>query len=315
VTPGLETADRAPDQEREVLVLAQDKRWRRDRAATRILRAVGAVFVGFAAFAGLATGQVITTFTIPTADSQPQGIVGGPDGNLWITDVYNEQILKLTPGGSYTGFPLHNYSAPLGICSGPDRALWFADDGLPPEIGRITTSGQIKLFPIPALANDIAAGPDGALWFTQPNSGQIGRITKRGKVTEFSKGISFDAKPYSIAPGPDGALWFTERSIGQIGRITTAGKVTEYSSGITPTEQPFDIAAGPDGAMWFTEYETYGSYQVRASKIGRITMQGKITEHSIGINPKAGPTGITRGYGDRLWFVESSRDMTGRINI
>lgn len=241
-------------------------------------------------------------------------IVEGADGALWITDTYNGQILRLTAQGAYTGFPLQNFSAPIGICSGPDKALWFTLDSSPPDIGRITTSGRIKLFPIPALANDIAAGPHGALWFTQPNSDQVGRITPRGKVTEYSKGISFDAQPFSIASGPDGALWFTEPNLGQIARITTAGKVTEYSKGITPTEKPQDLAAGPDGAMWFTEYETYGSYQVRASKIGRITMQGKINEYAKGVNPRAGPTGIAAGPNARMWFVESSTDRAGRVN-
>jgi virginiamycin B lyase len=244
-----------------------------------------------------------------------QDIVEGPDGALWITDAYNEQILKMTPEGSYTGFPLHNYSAPLGICSGPDKALWFAEDSSPPEIGRITTSGRIKLFTIPSLANDIAAGPDGALWFTQPAGDQIGRITKRGKVREYSNGISSGAEPYSIAAGPDGALWFTERAGGRIGRITTSGKVTEYSTGITPTEEPFDLTAGPDGAMWFTEYEKYGSYQVQDSKIGRITMRGTISEHSRGVNPKAAPTAITAGPDGRIWFVESRADETGRARL
>jgi virginiamycin B lyase len=134
-------------------------------------------------------------------------------------------------------------------------------------------------------------------------------------VTEYSKGISKGAGPYSIAPGPDGALWFTERSGGRIGRITTAGKVTQYSTGITMGEEPFDLAAGPDGAMWFTEYVMVGSYQIQGSKIGRVTMKGAISEYSKGVTPTSGPTGIAAGPDGRMWFVESRTDRTGRVTL
>jgi len=246
-------------------------------------------------------------------------LVEGPDGALWITDTFNEQIVRMSAHGTFTGFVLKNSDAPLNICNGPDKALWFTVDSDPPDIGRITTSGSMKLFSFSgsenAFANDIAAGSDGALWFTQPNPNLIGRITPSGKVTEYSKGITAGAKPWSIAPGPDGALWFTELAGGRIGRITTAGEVTEYSNGISPMEELYDLAAGPDGAMWFTEFETYGTFQIRASKIGRITMQGKISQYSRGVSPDAGPIGIAAGSDGRIWFEEWWIDKMGRVTL
>jgi virginiamycin B lyase len=243
-------------------------------------------------------------------------IAGGPDGALWITDAYNRQILRLTTDGTYTGFPLSGYANPDSIVAGPDGALWFTiNSSSGDEIGRITTKGRIATYSAGlspgAEVLDIAAGSDGALWFTEYSGNRIGRITTHGKITEYSKGISPGCEPYSIAPGPDGALWFAELAGGRIGRIATTGKVTEYSRGITPTEEPNDLAAGPDGAIWFTEYESYASHQVRDSKIGRITMSGKITEYSK-INPASGPTGIAQGPDGNMWFNASAVDRTGR---
>jgi virginiamycin B lyase len=261
------------------------------------------------------SGKALNAFYYPgvsTEGASFQDITAGPDGALWITDIYNEQIVRMTTHGAFTNFPLKNYTAPLSIANGPDRALWFtAESSGSYAIGRITTSGRITLYAVPAQALDIASGPDGALWFTEPSSDRVGRISTRGKITEYSKGITAGSQPYSIAAGADGALWFTERAGGRIGRITTGGRVTEYSRGITPTEEPFDLAGGPDGAIWFTEYETSGSYQVTASKIGRITTRGRIQEYS-NLDPKAGPTEITEGPDSRMWFVESFVDKTGR---
>lgn len=242
-------------------------------------------------------------------------ITPGPDRNLWITDEYNGQILRMTTAGQYTGYPLNNFFAPLGIATGPDKALWFAEGGgSSSEIGRITTVGEITHYAVTGGPIGIAAGSDKALWFTESDASAIGRITTEGKITTYSKGVTPGSEPYWIAPGPDGALWFTELG-GRIGRITTDGKVTEYSRGITSLEHPAGIAAGLDGAMWFTESESYDSGYFNTAKIGRITMSGEITEYSKHLTSGADPTGITQGPDKNMWFVESAVDRTGRVTV
>lgn len=243
-----------------------------------------------------------------------QDLTAGPDGALWITDEYNEQILRMTLAGKYTSYPLtgSKRAAPFGITVGPDRALWFAAaQGSRGAIGRITTKGRITMYPFSGQPQDIATGSDGALWFTDYGSSAIGRITTHGKITEYSKGITPSSHPFSIAPGPDGALWFTEYTAGRIGRITTSGHVTEYSRGITPTEMPYDIAAGPDGAMWFTESEYYNAN----GKIARISMKGSVSEYSNGLTLGSDPTCIVAGPDNKMWFVESAADKTGRLTL
>jgi len=258
------------------------------------------------------SGTLLKTFYYQgrsTEGSSFQDITAGPDGALWITDYYNSQIVRMTTDGAFSTFSLK--TEPLGITVGPDKALWFTEYS---AIGRITTKGSVTIYPAGELDDDITAGPDGALWFTELTGNAIGRITTDGKITTYT-GISSGAGPYSIAAGPDGALWFTEATGGRIGRITTTGKITEYSRGITPTEEPNGIAAGPDGAMWFTEFESYNSYQIRESKIGRITMTGKISEHSRGLSGSSGPGDIVAGPDGNMWFVESYADRTGRVTF
>jgi streptogramin lyase len=114
------------------------------------------------------------------------------------------------------------------ITAGPDGNVWFTEN-VGGRIGRITPTGEIAVFSLSpvdfgdgtlygASPSGIITGPDGNLWFTEGVG--IGRITPKGKVTEFSAGISKETK--SITAGPDGNLWFTEvdeQGNGQIGRI------------------------------------------------------------------------------------------------
>jgi virginiamycin B lyase len=66
--------------------------------------------------------------------------------------------------------------------------------------------------------------------------------------------------------------------------------------------------------MWFTEYETVGSYHVSASKIGRITMNGNITEYAK-IDQSSAPTTIVQGPDKNMWFVETNANRTGRVAL
>jgi streptogramin lyase len=62
----------------------------------------------------------------------------------------------------------------------------------------------------------------------------------------------------------------TNNLIGRFDRNT--GELTE-SEISTPNSLPGSIRDGPDGAMWFVERN--------ANKIGRITMDGKLTQFEI----------------------------------
>ena len=77
----------------------------------------------------------------------------------------------------------------------------------------------------------------------------------------------------------------------------------------TPTatnSSPEGLAAGPDGAMWFAEFG--------ASKIGRVTTTGAITEYALPA-VSSGPYQITAGSDGAMWFTEfqNSSHQIGRI--
>jgi virginiamycin B lyase len=258
------------------------------------------------------SGKALNTYYYTGRTSEGSDLIDlaeGPDRALWITDEYNEQILRMTTAGSFNAFSLS--ASPWYITNGPDKALWFTEYS---AIGRITTDGKTQIYNATGEPWDICVGPDRALWFTEPNDNTIGRITTHGKFTYYTSGISSGAYPDNIAVGPDGALWFTEYNIGRIGRITTSGQVTEYSKGITKSEQPYGIAAGPDGAMWFTESQSCGTYRSCNGRIGRITTSGKVTEYDK-FNTSSLPTAITQGADKDLWFTEAATNEMGRVNL
>jgi virginiamycin B lyase len=132
---------------------------------------------------------------------------------------------------------------------------------------------------------------------------------KKGRVTEFSTGITAGTYPRAITAGPDGNVWFTEYAGGRIGRITPDGAITEFSASSSDRVRLNGITAGPDGNVWFTERDRNSARDL----IGRITPAGVVTEFSAGLTPDAYLDGITAGPDGNLWFTEATARRIGRI--
>jgi streptogramin lyase len=172
-------------------------------------------------------------FTVAASNAGLEGIVTGPDGNLWVTHFltqgsrFSDAVIRLTPKGKFTTFQIGSSSSPVGpdeICVGPDDALWFTEQAAN-AIGRITIKGSYTAYPTNYEYVDpsgIAAGPDGNLWFTDfSGRGVIGRLKLTGHFKFFKVPGSFPELA-EITRGPDGSMWFTSyMEPSAVGRITT----------------------------------------------------------------------------------------------
>jgi streptogramin lyase len=190
---------------------------------------------------------------------------------------------------------------PEYITIGPDGNLWFTEFN---AIGRVTGSGVVTEFPLPAGSSNphaIAAGPDGNLWFTLPHQNKVGRISPSGDITEVL-GIT---GPMGITAGPDGNLWITQSS-DSIAQITTTGIITAFP--IAPESYPDAITVGADGNLWYVITVAYKG----GNKIGRITTTGVYTEFNVP-TWASGISNLTAGKDGSIWFSESWADKIGRI--
>ncbi len=59
----------------------------------------------------------------------PEAIVKGPDGNVWFTEFYAEEVARITPSGTITQIPLTVGGSVEGITVGPDGNLWIRGRG------------------------------------------------------------------------------------------------------------------------------------------------------------------------------------------
>jgi virginiamycin B lyase len=216
----------------------------------------------------------IKQYPIPGGPNDPDGIIQGPDGEMWFVGL--EIIGRVDVSGRMTGWRTGNnlgadsVGLPESITTGPDGLVWYVNGtgpnssisrvgpGRPPSIVATFPEGDY-IFP----RGGIATGPDNAVWFSLINgsygSDKIARVSMDGHVSSWP--LPPGSVPQNLVTAVDGAVWFTENS--GIGRITTAGELTHFP--IAGGERPTDIISTSDGSLWFTT----------ATRIGRITMQGR----------------------------------------
>jgi streptogramin lyase len=256
----------------------------------------------------LATDGMVTDFPLPNPGSGPTTIAIAQDGTLWFTESSGNRIGRMSPDGSnLKEFPLPNAnSSPRIIALGSDGNMWFSEH-TGNRMGRIAPDGSIAEFPIPtpnSMPRAIALGADGNIWFGEFAGGKIGRITPQGSISEFQIPTP-DSGPRALAAGPDGNIWFSEFNASKIGRITPQGAITEFELP-RPNSGPGDITAGGDGSMWFVELAgRMDNRQPDGNRVGRITMDGKISEFQI--PAEAGtpsPINIAVGPDRNIWFTK-----------
>jgi virginiamycin B lyase len=245
-----------------------------------------------------------TKYTIPTANSLPDGIVTGPDSALWFAEeaAAASKIGRLTTGGTFTEFQLAAGSKPSHVASAYGN-VWFTSSAAN-DVGYVTPSGQITTYPASSTTRGVIEGAGyGRVWFTEFEAGSIAIVDAgTGVITEFPVPTP-SSLPYDVAFGSDeSTLWFTETGARKIGRITGKGAFKQYTTPYVPK----GLAFGPDGAFWFTEPAGW--------RIGRMTTSGKVTTYKTPTT-NSGPDIITVGSDGALWFTEFTASKIGRIAV
>ena len=245
----------------------------------------------------------IAQFHLPASAAEPDPVVVGADGNLWVgAGVSTGRIARVTPAGSIALFALGSGTPPTGMALGPDGDVWFVEGATCGVIGKIDTAGRITRLTLPSGdcgGHDIALGPDGNMWFTDSHA--IGRITPRGSVTEFPLPAG-EASPYGITAGADGSLWFSEftefQTTHHVGKITPAGRITIFD--LPGAAETRSIVRGPDGNVYVSDL-VFALY--------RVTPTGVATKFTSNAISYPAFDAMAVGPDNQIWAVTQSGQM------
>src|SRR6266545_2874190 len=259
--------------------------------------------------ASLLTAQALSVQEFLQIFGKPQGIVAGPDGNVWFVEEDSSKVAQMDRNGNLLReIALPAGSAPHGVVVADGR-LWFTEESAN-RIGKMDTAGKLLgEFPIPTSGGKpraITAGPcgDGNLWFTE-QIGRVGRIDTAGRVTELADtGIGSNLRGITRGPAGDCNLYVADRGQDCIVKVNAAGQIANIFF-LAIGSGPTGVVAGPDGNLWFTENGL--------NRIGQLTTAGDVKQEATIPSPATLPEGIAVGPDGNIWFTEAGGNRVGRV--
>jgi streptogramin lyase len=122
---------------------------------------------------------------IPELDPLRMTLAVGPDGNIWFSDPYANQIGNITPDGTVSEYAVPTpASLPAGITAGPDGNIWFTELG----------SGQIGEFVLNDGVSARRAAP--------PSAAGVGPVPRTVTLDPFVTGGRLEVGSLGVGSEP-----------------------------------------------------------------------------------------------------------------
>ncbi|MBK9337223.1 MAG: choice-of-anchor D domain-containing protein [Lewinellaceae bacterium] len=263
------------------------------------LKLIGAAFSGLIYRYDGTTGALLNEIGAPqgsTSLAYPRGLGFGADGNLYVSSMRSNQVLRFNPvSGAFIDVfvpaGLGGLAFPTGLVFGPDGNLYVAgfNNGVRRYNG--TTGAFIDVF-VPAgsgglgVAIGITFGPDGNFYVCDFSNSAIRRYNSTtgayidAFVTPALGGLN---GPQDLEFGPNGDLYVTSFSTGEVLRYQ--GATGAFVESVSP-ELFFGAALdgltfGPDGSLYVS-----------------TTSRGKIVRIGGTVDFPVGTTNVTASVSD-----------------
>jgi virginiamycin B lyase len=160
----------------------------------------------------------IADFAVPTVKAGPDGIVLGPDDNIWFSEGEADRIARVTCDGRVTEF-----GAGMTPRRWPLSIVVRNSARVSGRVARMTLDGEVTEFPIPT--------PDSqprAMALLENGANALGRIHGRRYDRRVRRSA---AQLRGVTAAANGDLWFTENFANRIGRMDSAGAtIAEYDT-------------------------------------------------------------------------------------
>lgn len=207
--------------------------------------------------------SALTAHEVVGLDSPANGIVVGPDGNIWAAEEAAGTVVRMTPAGLVLArYPVG--AEPTSMATGPGGRVWVSLTGADKLVWFDATSASPTVHDVPLGAGcgpvGIAAGGDGRIYFSQPSSGvlcgsdQIGYVNEDGSgLTTISMfGVSEPVgRAYDLAVY-GGKLFIPDYTGDRVRRAALGTLAPEASVEMPAGSGPQGIAADPSGQIWVT---------------------------------------------------------------
>lgn len=263
--------------------------------------------------------------------SGTNGIVLGPDGNVWVAEEFSDSVLHMSTDGTLIlRYRFDAGSHPTTVAAGPGGRVWVTLRGAVGVPGRIVwfdaTAPQPIAHPAPAFVSDcgpaaIVAGNDGFMYFSLPGT-RDGTIPCNNGVGQLGKTPEDGGGLVTLAPAGGGTVFdlvvaggrlFAPDFDGDVIRRVVPSTLTPEAAVRIPTAggAPHGVAADQAGNIWVTEYN--------AGTVARFPANAPDNSEAVEFAPLGAPLttpfGIVAGADGRMYMAATNDAGSGTSAI
>jgi hypothetical protein len=211
-----------------------------------------------------ASASALTAHEVGGLNSPANGLVIGPDGNIWAAEEAAGTVVRMTPSGQILAhYPVG--SDPTSMATGPGGRVWVSVTGADKLVWFDATSPSPSAHEVPTGGGcgpvGIVAGGDGRMYISLPSTGvlcggsQIGYVNDDGSgpVTTISMfGVSESVGQAFDLEVRNGKLFIPDYEGGAVRRAALGTLAPEASVEMPPGSGPQGIASDALGDIWVT---------------------------------------------------------------
>ena len=263
----------------------------------------------------------ITLKTIPELDpvisqNSPLGIQADYNGNIWITIINKDKILKYSPeNDSFEEIRLETGSLPFALAVDNDGMIWYTATNTG-KIGFINPNDneltQISTETILQGPEALLFDSDGNLWIAEHTGSAITKFDPNFETFERVPIPHDDTLPFGMTFDKYGNVWFAQHTTDTLGVYDPDNN--DLIEIPIPTETSFIqfMTSDGDDNVWFVEWESNKIGTVKITEIPVMVSQIQ-TDAKIKYTELASPLIALGIIATSLFYVKSIQDKR-RLN-
>ena len=213
---------------------------------------------------------VITEYELPQSDSLPHDLVIGPDGRVWITAFFYDQMWGLDPAsGEYRRIDIDDdpevIAQARALEFAADGRLWIVNGGTNAVIRLDINTGEYEEFDVQMYAHSLDLDTSGNVWVNDyfakeeriakvdAETGEVSIIGVPPANRPASEGIPL---PYGLQVDSSDRLYSTQLAANTLVVYDTRSGDAELYEMPVENSGPRRPGLAPDGSLWIPEFNT-----------------------------------------------------------
>jgi streptogramin lyase len=250
----------------------------------------------------------------------PQGIAVDGAGSVWVANLGNNSLTKLSSLGTVlsgqNGYSGNGLSSPTGIAIDQSGNVWVANGG-----GNVTEMSSVGVFLSGTTGytagglnqpNAIAIDGSGNAWVANFGANSVTKLSNAGAALSPGLGYTGGALNHPIGISIDGSgnAWVANQSGNSVTKLSPSGTALSGANGYSGggLSAPFGVAIDVNGNSWITNGNN--------GSVSEISNSGSILSGGSGFpgGGMAASEGIAIDGSSNVWIVNSNANSMTELS-